>query len=48
VVSGRTRIELCGQLAIEIEGERVEGALRGRQGRLLLAYLVLNRRRPGR
>jgi hypothetical protein len=35
-----TRIELCGQLAVEIEGTRIEGSLRGRQGRLLLAYLV--------
>ena len=43
-----TRIELCGQLAVEIEGERIEGSLRGRQGRLLLAYLVLNRHRPVR
>ena len=41
-----TRIELCGQLAVEIEGTRIEGSLRGRQGRLLLAYLVLNRHRP--
>ena len=43
-----TRIELCGQLAVEIEGTRIEGSLRGRQGRLLLAYLVLNRHRPVR
>jgi len=48
VGSGRTRIELCGQLAVEIEGERIEGSLRGRQGRLLLAYVVLNRHRPVR
>jgi hypothetical protein len=34
-----TRIELCGQLAVEIEGTRIEGSLRGRQGRLLPAYL---------
>jgi DNA-binding SARP family transcriptional activator len=44
----RTRIELCGRLAIEIEGERLEQALPGRQGRLLFAYLALNRRRPVR
>ena len=37
-----------GRSAVEIEGERIEGALRGRQGRLLLAYLVLNRCRPVR
>src|SRR5262249_55778931 len=29
-----------------LEGERVESKLPGRQGRLLLAYLVLNRDRP--
>jgi DNA-binding SARP family transcriptional activator/DNA-binding CsgD family transcriptional regulator len=43
-----TRIALCGELSVELEGERVEGALRGRQGRLLFAYLVLNRERPVR
>jgi DNA-binding SARP family transcriptional activator/DNA-binding CsgD family transcriptional regulator len=44
----RTRIELCGRLLVEIDGERLEGALPGRQGRLLFAYLVLNRGRPVR
>jgi pentatricopeptide repeat protein len=43
-----TRIQLCGGLTVEIDGERVESALPGRQGRLLLAYLVLNRGRPVR
>ncbi len=43
-----TRIEVCGRLAIEIEGERLDSALPGRQGRLLFAYLVLNRDRPVR
>src|SRR4051794_13832016 len=43
-----TRIQLCGHLVVQIEGERVEGDLPGRQGRLLLAYLVLNRDRPVR
>ncbi len=42
----RTRIQLCGRLSIEIEGAHVEDRLRGRQVRLLLAYLVLNRERP--
>src|SRR3954470_16822317 len=47
-VSGATRIQVCGRLVVEIDGERVEAALRGRQGRLLLAYLVLHRDRPVR
>lgn len=40
-----TRIHLCGRLVAEIDGSRVESQLRGRQGRLLFAYLVLNRSR---
>src|SRR3954447_22727738 len=44
----RTRIELCGRLLVEIDGEELHGALPGRQGRLLFAYLVLNRNRPVR
>src|SRR3954454_11518530 len=43
-----SRIELCGRLLVEIEGEELHGALPGRQGRLLFAYLVMNRRRPVR
>jgi DNA-binding SARP family transcriptional activator len=43
-----TRIELCGALTVEVDGRRVEEALPGRQGRLLFAYLVLNRERPVR
>jgi SARP family transcriptional regulator, regulator of embCAB operon len=39
------RIQLCGVLAVEIDGRRVESALPGRQGRLLFAYLVLHRLR---
>ena len=39
------RIALCGRLAVSRRGEAVEGALRGRQGRLLFAYLVLHRGR---
>ena len=42
----RSRIQLCGRLSVEIEGTHVEDRLRGRQVRLLLAYLVLNRDRP--
>lgn len=44
----RTRIELCGRLLVEIDGEGLQGALPGRQGRLLFAYLVMNRDRPVR
>src|SRR3954463_4487610 len=44
----RTRIELCGRLLVEIDGEGLQAALPGRQGRMLFAYLVLNRDRPVR
>jgi DNA-binding SARP family transcriptional activator len=39
------RIQICGTLAVECEGQRLEGALPGRQGRLLFIYLVVNRHR---
>jgi DNA-binding SARP family transcriptional activator len=39
------RIQLCGPTVIERGGERLDGRLPGRQGRLLFAYLVLHRRR---
>lgn len=39
-------IQLCGRLVVEVAGRRVEAALPGPQGRLLFAYLVLNRLRP--
>lgn len=41
----RTRVQLCGRLAIELGGERVEARLPGRQGRLLFTFLVANRNR---
>jgi DNA-binding SARP family transcriptional activator len=44
--SARARIQLCGRLVVEIDGTRFEDALPGRRGRLLFAYLVLNRSRP--
>jgi DNA-binding SARP family transcriptional activator/tetratricopeptide (TPR) repeat protein/DNA-binding CsgD family transcriptional regulator len=47
-VGAPTRIQLCGQLVLELDGARLEGELRGRQGRLLFAYLVLHRDRPVR
>jgi DNA-binding SARP family transcriptional activator len=43
--SGGTRIQLCGRFVVQLEGERVEDSLPGTKGRLLFAYLVLNRAR---
>ena len=40
-----TRIQLCGRLVAELDGRRVEDELPGAKGRLLFAYLVLNRDR---
>src|SRR4051812_18809492 len=40
-----TRIQLCGRLVVELDGRRVEDELPGAKGRLLFAYLVLNRDR---
>jgi DNA-binding SARP family transcriptional activator len=39
------RIQLCGPTVIERGGDRLDERLPGRQGRLLFAYLVLNRHR---
>jgi SARP family transcriptional regulator, regulator of embCAB operon len=39
------RIQLCGLLAVRDGGRRLEAGLPGRQGRLLLGYLVLQRGR---
>jgi SARP family transcriptional regulator, regulator of embCAB operon len=41
----RTKVQLCGRLAFELDGERVEERLPGRQGRLLFAFLTTNRNR---
>ena len=41
-----TTIRLCGRMTVEIAGERRDGDLPGRQGRLVLAYLALNHGRP--
>lgn len=40
------RIQLCGRFVADVDGARVEGQLPGRKGRILFAYLVLNRSRP--
>lgn len=42
----QTRIELCGRLRVEIQGESVSERLPGRQGRMLFAFLAVNRARP--
>ena len=41
-------VQLCGNYVVELEGRRVESELPGRQGRMLLAYLVVNRTRAVR
>ena len=40
-----TRIQLCGRLVAEIAGRRIDTDLPGRQGRILFAFLVVNRLR---
>jgi DNA-binding SARP family transcriptional activator len=40
------RVQLCGALAVEWDGEALGARLPGRRGRLLFAYLVLHRARP--
>jgi DNA-binding SARP family transcriptional activator len=47
-MSAAVEVHLCGRLALCWAGESLEGALPGRQGRLLLAYLVLHRDRAVR
>jgi DNA-binding SARP family transcriptional activator len=39
------RVQICGPLVFEREGQRLDALLPGRQGRLLFAYLVINRDR---
>jgi SARP family transcriptional regulator, regulator of embCAB operon len=43
--AGDSRIQLCGRLVVKLGGRRVDDALQGANGRLLFAYLVLNRAR---
>ncbi|HEX6762829.1 MAG TPA: BTAD domain-containing putative transcriptional regulator [Gaiellaceae bacterium] len=40
-----TTIQLCGRYIVALDGDRIEGRLPGRQGRLLFAYLALHRQR---
>jgi SARP family transcriptional regulator, regulator of embCAB operon len=42
----KARIQLCGRFVVDMDGSRLEGTLPGRRGRVLFAYLVLNRGRP--
>ena len=42
----KARIQLCGRFVVDIDGSRIEDTLPGRRGRVLFAYLVLNRGRP--
>jgi hypothetical protein len=42
----RIRVQMCGQIALVVAGERREALLPGRQGRMLLAYTVLHRHSP--
>ena len=41
----RPRIQLCGRFVLELAGRRIDPKLPSRQGRLLFAYLALNRER---
>jgi SARP family transcriptional regulator, regulator of embCAB operon len=41
----RLRIQVCGPIAVDCDGQRLEARLPGRQGRVLLAHLVVNRHR---
>jgi len=43
---GATVIRLCGLLVVELNGRRLERMLPSRQGRMVFAYLVLQRGRP--
>lgn len=45
LASPTQRIQVCGALAVERDGQRLDPALPGRQGRVLFVYLVVNRHR---
>jgi DNA-binding SARP family transcriptional activator len=42
----KARIQLCGHFVVDVDGSRIEEKLPGRRGRILFAFLVLNRGRP--
>jgi len=41
----KARIQLCGRFVVDVDGSRIEDTLPGRRGRVLFAYLALNRGR---
>ena len=41
-----TRVQVCGRLAVQWRGERIEDRLPARQGRLLFVFLVVRRATP--
>lgn len=43
--SSLVRVQICGSLAVDRDGRRLDADLPGRQGRLLFVYLVVNRHR---
>jgi len=43
--AGNTYVQLCGRFVVELHGRRVEQTLPSRQGRVLFAYLALQRPR---
>jgi DNA-binding SARP family transcriptional activator len=43
---GATRIRLCGQLEVRLDGRSIEQDLPGRQGRLVVGFLAARRGRP--
>ena len=40
------RVQVCGRLAVEVAAQRCDHLLPGRQGRVLLTYLILHRHQP--
>jgi SARP family transcriptional regulator, regulator of embCAB operon len=43
--SQHVRVQICGPLAVERGGQRLDAQLPGRQGRLLFTFLIVNRHR---
>jgi DNA-binding SARP family transcriptional activator len=46
VTEATTQLQLCGRFTVELDGRRVEDALPGRRGRLLVALLTVRRPYP--
>jgi SARP family transcriptional regulator, regulator of embCAB operon len=44
--SGKNRVQLCGRFVVELDSRRIESLFPGKQGRILFAFLALNRLRP--